>query len=194
MNGDIFKFTFEEGINHILTWEALDHILFIAALCAAYTWREWKRVLLLVTAFTLGHSVTLILTSLGYINFPVDWVEFLIPITIVVTAATQLMRRDETTAPGFLLYFFALGFGFIHGMAYGAAGIGSLYERNDAVTAVLGFNLGVEAAQVCVVAVLLLFSFIFVTMLKLRQKTWKWGILLPTLVYALFLTYKNFPS
>jgi hypothetical protein len=194
MQETVFTTWFKEGIGHILTLEALDHILFIAVLCAACTLAEWKKLLILVTAFTLGHSITLVLTAFGYINVNRSWVEFLIPLTIAATAAVQLYRPGPKQGRLPLIYLFALCFGFIHGMAYGAGQIGSLYEGREAIMAVLGFNTGVEVAQLCVVAVFLLLSFIFVKVLSLSHRIWQLLILCPSLAYAVYLAVKNFPS
>ena len=75
-----FTLYFNLGVEHILTPDALDHILFVTALCLRYMWKDWKKVVVLVTAFTIGHSVTLALSALNYINFNTDWIEFLIPL------------------------------------------------------------------------------------------------------------------
>ena len=81
-----FKLYFGIGTQHILTWEAMDHILFVGALCLRYLVKDWKKVVVLVTAFTIGHSITLVLSALGLVHFATRWIEFLIPITIVATA------------------------------------------------------------------------------------------------------------
>src|SRR6201986_4922038 len=88
-----FKLYFDIGIHHILTWEAMDHILFVAALCLRYLTRDWKKVIVLVTAFTLGHSITLALSALGLVHFATRWIEFLIPLTIVATTINNLLQK-----------------------------------------------------------------------------------------------------
>ena len=91
-----FRFYFSLGWGHIMSWEALDHLLFITALAAIYLLKDWKQVLVLVTAFTLGHSLTLALSVLDIIRFPSNWVEFLIPCTIVITAISNLFQKKFT--------------------------------------------------------------------------------------------------
>src|SRR5579872_3939397 len=116
-----FNLYFGIGIHHILTWEAMDHILFVAALCLRYLLRDWRKVIVLVTAFTIGHSTTLALSALGLVHFPTRWIEFLIPITILATAFNNLLQRSgqmEHPSRLPLIYFFALFFGFIHGLAF----------------------------------------------------------------------------
>ena len=92
-----FRFYFTLGWEHIISWDALDHLLFIAALSAIYLLKDWKQVLILVTAFTIGHSLTLALSVLDVFRFPDKWVEFLIPCTIVVTAFTNLFQKKIHT-------------------------------------------------------------------------------------------------
>jgi len=169
-----FNLYFRLGTEHILTWEALDHILFVAALCLRYLLKDWRKVVILVTAFTIGHSITLALSAAGLIHIPTRWIEFLIPLTIVVTALNNLGQRTNqvehpTKLP--LIYFFALFFGLIHGMAYANTFL-SLEGREGLVLHLLAFNLGIEAAQLLVVAVILLISFIFVQLVKLRRLWW----------------------
>ena len=80
-----FILYFQLGWNHIISLDALDHLLFIAALSCLYNLRDWRKVLILITSFTVGHSLTLALSSLNIIKFNNDWIEFLIPLTIVIT-------------------------------------------------------------------------------------------------------------
>src|ERR1700753_98754 len=112
-----FNLYFSLGTEHILTWEAMDHILFVAALCLRYLIKDWKKVAILVTAFTIGHSATLALSALGYVHFSTKWIEFLIPITIVATAINNLLQKrsaDSKQQRLPVIYFFALFFGLIH--------------------------------------------------------------------------------
>ena len=109
----IFSFYFGWGWHHIMSWEALDHLLFITALAAIYLLKDWKQVLVLVTAFTIGHSLTLALSVLDIIRFPSNWVEFLIPCTIVVTAISNLFQKKFTPKSIRINYFLALFFGLI---------------------------------------------------------------------------------
>lgn len=106
-----FGFYFGTGWGHIITTEALDHILFIVALAAIYTLRDWKQVLILVTAFTIGHSITLALSSLNVIRVPIDWVEFLVPVTIVLTGIANLFVKNFSPKSIRVNYFLALFLG-----------------------------------------------------------------------------------
>ena len=88
-----FNLYFGLGVEHILTWDALDHILFVSALCLRYKLNDWKKVAILVTAFTIGHSLTLILSVLGYVTVSVPWIEFMIALTIAGTALINLFFK-----------------------------------------------------------------------------------------------------
>src|SRR4051812_19628131 len=91
-----FSLYFKLGADHILTPEAMDHILFVAALCLRYLWTDWKKVAVLVTAFTIGHSITLALSALAYVHVPARLIEFLIPLTIAATAINNLAQKNTT--------------------------------------------------------------------------------------------------
>src|SRR5690606_2369216 len=143
---------FTLGLEHILTWEALDHILFVSALCLRYTWRDWKKIAVLVTAFTIGHSLTLVLSSLHYIRFATDWIEFLIPLTILTTAFNTFFYKGPGKTERLpVIYFFALFFGLIHGLAY-ASTILDLEGSNGLLVSIFAFNTGIELGQLLVVA------------------------------------------
>src|SRR6476619_4762814 len=116
-----FGFYFRLGWEHIMSIEALDHILFVLVLAAIYLLTDWRQVLVLVTAFTIGHSLTLALTILKIIHVPSGWIEFLIPCTIVATAITYLFQKKFTPRSVRINYFLALFFGLIHGMGFANA-------------------------------------------------------------------------
>src|SRR4051794_25092732 len=113
-----FALYFKTGWQHIISWNALDHILFIIALAAIYLVANWKQVLVLVTAFTIGHSLTLALSVYDIIRFSSQWVEFLIPCTIVATAVFNFRAKDYKPRSLRINYFLALFFGLIHGMGF----------------------------------------------------------------------------
>src|SRR6516164_7245664 len=169
-----FKLYLRLGTEHILTWEALDHILFVTALCLRYLLKDWKKVVILVTAFTIGHSITLGLSALGLVRFSTRWIEFLIPLTIIATVINNLMLKSwQVDKPSRLpvIYFFALFFGLIHGLAYANTFL-SLEGKEGLVLHLLAFNLGIECAQLLVVGIVLLVSFIFVQQFKLSRFWW----------------------
>jgi hypothetical protein len=190
-----FKLYFDIGLGHILTWEAMDHILFVAALCLRYLMKDWRKVVILVTAFTIGHSITLALSAIGLVHFATRWIEFLIPLTIVATAINNLVQRPgQVEHPSRLpvIYFFALFFGLIHGLAF-ANSLLSLVGKEGIVVPLLAFNLGIEAAQLLVVAIILLISFIFVQLMKVRRVWWIRGISALVLLASLKMAFERWP-
>ena len=167
-----FKFYFGLGWEHILSWEALDHLLFITVLATIYVLKDWKQVLILVTAFTIGHSVTLVLSVLDIIRFPSNWVEFLIPCTIVITAISNLFQKKFTPKSIRINYFLALFFGLIHGMGFANTIRFMLAKDQSMGWGMFGFNIGLEAGQIIVVSIILFISFIFMNLLKINRREW----------------------
>jgi len=190
---DDFKLYFGLGIDHILTWEAMDHILFVAALCLRYLWTDWKKVAVLVTAFTIGHSITLALSALNYVHVPARWIEFLIPLTIAATALNNLVQKKTTQAKKLpLIYFFALFFGLIHGLAYASSFL-DLEGKEGLVPHLFAFNVGIELAQLVVVTAVLFVSFIIVQLLKISRITWIRVASLSVLAVSIYMAIKRFP-
>lgn len=188
-----FTLYFGLGTDHILTWEAMDHILFVAALCLRYGWKDWKKVAVLVTAFTIGHSATLALSALNYIQVNPKWIEFLIPITIAFTAINNLLQQKEAAQKKLpLIYFFALFFGLIHGLAYASAFL-DLEGKEGLVAHLFAFNVGIELAQLLVVAAVLLISFVLVELLKISKSGWIRVASLLILAVSLYMAFQRFP-
>jgi hypothetical protein len=190
-----FNLYFRLGTEHILTWEAMDHLLFVTALCLRYLIKDWKKVIVLVTAFTIGHTITLALSALGYIQLPTKWIEFLIPVTIIATAINNLVQKlSQVEIPSKLplIYFFALFFGLIHGMAYANTFL-SLEGKVGLVPHLLAFNLGIEVAQLLVVAIILLISFIFVQVLGFPRLWWVRSASTLILIASVKMAFERFP-
>jgi hypothetical protein len=169
-----FSMYFSLGRRHIADLNGYDHILFITALCLTYGFRDWRKVLVLVTAFTIGHSITLALSTLHYIWVPTHWIEFLIPVTIMVTALTDIIRPDPLHQGKFpLIYYYALFFGLIHGMGF-ANGLRSLLGRTENIIVPLfAFNVGLEVGQLLIVAIALSVSFVFVRFIRVPARNWQ---------------------
>ncbi len=171
-----FGIYFGLGREHILDYKnGYDHILFVLALCAVYLIRDWKKILILVTAFTIGHSITLALATLQIISVNTNWVEFLIPLTIFVTAFSNLFRKDDGINKKNIQinYFFALFFGLIHGMGFSNYLRAILGKSESIASPLLAFNLGLELGQIIVVILFLLISYILVDWLRVSRKDWK---------------------
>ncbi|MEO8760163.1 MAG: HupE/UreJ family protein [Bacteroidia bacterium] len=157
------------GFNHILDWQGYDHILFVTVLCAAYSFTEWKKVLILVTAFTIGHSLTLALSVLDVLKIPSAIIEFLIPVTIVITALTNIITRNKPAQKTNPIYFLALFFGFIHGMGFSYLLKSLLGKEQSVIMPLFSFNLGLELGQMLIVAVVLLISLFLTSFLKVKK-------------------------
>src|SRR5476649_498380 len=156
-----FVFYFGLGWHHIISLGALDHQLFILALASVYTFKNIKQVLILVTAFTVGHSLTLALSVMDIIRFSSKWVEFLIPCTIFITALNNLIQIDKKGASAKINYYLALGFGLIHGMGFANA-IRIMLAKDETIgMGLFGFNIGLEVGQITVVAIILVLAWVF---------------------------------
>ncbi|AZI25130.1 HupE/UreJ family protein [Pedobacter sp. G11] len=167
-----FIFYFKLGWEHIISTDALDHQLFILALVAIYSYTNLKQVLILVTAFTIGHSLTLLLSVMDVIRFDSKWVEFLIPCTIVITAVSNLFRRNFSMKSVKVNYFLALGFGLIHGMGFANSIRMMLAKDQNIGWGLFGFNVGLEAGQVFMVLIILIITFIIFNYTQIKRLSW----------------------
>jgi len=171
-----FQLYFTLGKDHILDYlNGYDHILFVVALCAVYLSRDWKRILILVTAFTIGHSITLALSTLVIISVDSKLVEFLIPVTIFITAFGNLFKNEERYSPKLIQtnYLFALFFGLIHGMGFSNYLKAILGKDQSIFTQLLAFNLGLEFGQIVIVGIFMVVSFLLVDLINISRRDWK---------------------
>ncbi len=166
-----FKVYFELGLSHIADITAYDHIVFLIALCAIYTLSQWRNVLILVTAFTIGHCITLVLSGMKYVSFPAEIIEFLIPVTIFLTAIFNVASKSMS---GAMLpkYTMALLFGLIHGLGFSNFFKSLLGKNTDIVFPLFSFNVGIETGQIFIVLILLLMGWIAMNILKMKQRSW----------------------
>jgi len=160
------------GLDHITSWKALDHILFIIALSSIYSLADWKQVLILVTSFTIGHSITLALSVFDIIRFSNDWVEFLIPCTIVITAVINLFQYNFTYRSISIHYALALFFGLIHGMGFANTLRFILAKDQHIGISLFAFNIGLEVGQVIIVVMILIIAFLIIQYLKVSRREW----------------------
>lgn len=137
------------GFHHVVSLGALDHILFLLALAAVYRPSDWREGFWVITAFTVGHSLTLALVVTRVVELPGQWIEFLIPVTIVLTCAANLLSaRADTPRPGRRRAIYAILFGLVHGAGF-ADYLRSMF-LDHIVVPLVGFNLGIEAGQIVV--------------------------------------------
>ncbi len=184
---------FKEGWKHIISTGALDHQLFLLALASLYTIKDWKPVLILVTAFTIGHSITLALSAFQIINIDSDLVEFLIPCTIAITAASNFFYKDLSPKAIRLNYFLALIFGTAHGLGFANFIRFTLAEGQNIGWPLLQFNLGLEAGQIVFVLAVLLLAYFFIHTLRLNRRWWIWIISAGVFVVALKMAIERYP-
>ncbi|BDD08183.1 hypothetical protein FUAX_06150 [Fulvitalea axinellae] len=180
-----FEIFFKLGIEHILDLNGYDHLLFIVALCTVYALKDWKKMFALATAFTLGHSITLALATFELVSFPSDIIEFLIPVTIIITAVVNLFRKESSPGPypysrannGIgVSYFFATFFGLVHGLGFSNY-LRSMLGKSSSITSeLIAFNLGIEVAQLVIVLVFLLVSYILVSLGGIKRREWNVGV------------------
>jgi hypothetical protein len=188
-----FGLYFTWGWQHIISGDALDHQLFIAALAAIYLLKDWRQVLVLVTAFTIGHSLTLALSVFDIIKFSSRWVEFLIPCTIVITALSNLFQKQFTPKTIRINYFLALGFGLIHGMGFANAIRFAIAKDQSLGWSLFGFNLGLEAGQIFVVVCILLLTQLIINVFKVERKNWVIFLSAAVFSLALKMTIERIP-
>jgi hypothetical protein len=183
----MFQSYLELGFDHILDFNGYDHILFLVALCAAYSTPDWKKILILVTAFTVGHSITLALSSLSIITINADLIELLIPVTILITALLNLIlvpRPDRRVRPQ---YFMALFFGFIHGMGFSNYFKALLGREAEIILPLFAFNLGVELGQICIVGMILVLNYLAVRIARVPQRIWNLTVSLVAVCLAIYM-------
>ena len=186
-----FATYFKLGRLHITDIQAYDHMLFLVALCAIFSIGRWKPLLILITGFTLGHSLTLALAGLDVVRFPVKIVETLIPITIILTALYNLRRGPvevgEKISWGH--YGLATFFGLIHGMGFSFLLRAMMMPgaEGEFVWQLLAFNLGIEVGQIMIVAGILLLSYLFINQFKLSKRLWNKILSGAAILISLFL-------
>lgn len=187
-----FWIFFEKGLRHILNLFAYDHILFLIALTVPYAFKDWKRLLLLVSVFTLGHTLALLLSVFGIIIIKGNFTEFLIPITILIVAVFNLFTAGKSakTESISIIGFITLFFGIIHGLGF-AGYFQSLLGGNakPKLLPVLEISLGIESAQIIVIFIVLILSYIVQTFFRFSKRDWTLvmsafviGVVLPMII------------
>ncbi len=191
----LFELYFKLGLQHIADLKGYDHILFILVLCAVYSFKEWRRVLILITAFTIGHSLTLALATLDLIRVDGDVIEFLIPLTIFITALANVLSRNQSvpTFQYYLKYTAALFFGLIHGLGFSNYLRSLLGSEKGLLLPLFSFNIGIEVGQLLIVTIIMLLTFLLVDLLKFPRRDWHILLSGAGMGISLILMFERFP-
>jgi len=190
---DEFQLYINLGLKHVLDWKAYDHVLFLIVLTVFYSFKDWKKVLWLITAFTLGHTLSLTLAAYNIIYVKMAIVEFLIPLTILITAIYNIFKVKSPPKNININAFFALLFGLIHGLGFSSYFKILVDESEDKLLPLIEFAIGIEIAQITVVLFVLLFSFVVQNIFKRTKRDWVMivsaiviGIVIPMLIERKF--------
>ncbi len=191
----VFELYLRLGIDHIANLRGYDHILFIVALSIVYPLKQWRKLLILVTAFTIGHSTTLALATLNIIKIPTDIIEFLIPVTIFFTALGNIIQKSEKIGEGShrFKYAAAMFFGLIHGLGFSNYLRGMLGKEDNMIMPLFAFNVGIELGQITIVLVVIGITLLAVDMLGAKRRDWTLVFSGIALGISLLLAVQRFP-
>ncbi|TGV00343.1 HupE/UreJ family protein [Flavivirga rizhaonensis] len=169
-----FWFNVEYGINHVLDINAYDHVLFLIVLTVPYVFKDWRRVLLLVSIFTLGHTLSLVLAAYNVVRVNAQIIEFLIPITILVVALFNVFTAGKGAQKEKVgvLFLSTLFFGLIHGLGFAREFQMFLGDSDNKLVLLLEFALGIELAQVIIVFIVLFLGYIVQTIFRFSKRDW----------------------
>lgn len=185
----VFELYLRLGFKHIIDFAGYDHIVFVLVLCAGYRFNEIKKVLLLITAFTIGHSITLALSTLKIILVPAPIIEFLIPVTIFITAVSNLVSSNHQKRQ--FVYSFALFFGLIHGLGFSNYLKQLLGTETNILSPLLAFNIGLEIGHIVILTSYFTAMLLIIKAANINQKLWQSGISIAAVLVALFLIFQN---
>ena len=167
-------FNIEYGMNHVLDINAYDHVLFLIVLTVPYIFKDWKRVFLLVSTFTLGHTLSLVLAAYNIVRVNGALIEFLIPITILVVALFNVFTAGKGGQKGKVgvLFFSTLFFGLIHGLGFAREFHMLAGQTDNILLLLIEFALGIEIAQVIIVFVVLFLGYLMQTLFRFSKRDW----------------------
>ncbi|MBM1105379.1 HupE/UreJ family protein [Aurantibacter crassamenti] len=190
-----FWFYIELGFWHVLDFSAYDHILFLAALTVPFVFKNWKSVLLLATLFTVAHCTSLALSVYGIVTMDTTLIEFLIPVTICLTAVFNIIFAKSTNENGtFVLHFLAAGFfGLIHGFGFSNYFRMLMAEETDKLTSLLGFATGIEFSQIIIILAVLELAHIVQTLLLVERSFYIIGASILLFLVTIPMLFETFP-
>ena len=188
-----FWFYFKLGFDHVLDPRGLDHFYFLIALTLPFMFREWQKLLIWVSIFTLGHTLSLFASNFKWILVDGKWVEFLIPITIGITCLSVLFKQRNTVSKASWINSITLFFGIIHGFGFGRYFRMISIEDENAAISLLEFALGVEFAQLIIVLSMLLINFLVIRVFGFKIQKWELIVAALILSQAISMTVENWP-
>lgn len=172
-----FNTWFATGIQHITDFNGYDHILFLIVLCSGYSITQWKNIVLNITAFTIGHSLTLALSLVNIIVIDSTLIEFLIPITIIITCLYNLKNRNTVfLKTQRITYWVTACFGLIHGLGFATLLKQMLNKQQSIVMPLFSFNLGLEVGQLLIITVIILLSLLLTFIFRIKQPNWNFFV------------------
>ena len=188
-----FWFYFKLGFYHVLDPGGLDHFYFLIALTLPFLFSKWRRLLLWVTIFTIGHTISLLASHFKLILFDGKWIEFLIPITIGITCLSVLFKEKKISLKSIWISSITLFFGIIHGFGFGRYFRMISINDENAVISLLKFALGVEAAQIIIVVSMLLINFFAIVILGFKTQKWELIVAAMVLSQSFSMAFENWP-
>ena len=161
------------GLNHVLDLSAYDHILFLIVLAVVFSFNQWKKVLWLVTLFTIGHSLTLALSAYGILKIRMDLIEFLIPLTIFITGIMNILTaKKSSSGKENINLIFAVFFGLVHGLGFSNYFRMMVGKEEDKLFPLLEFAIGIEAAQIIIVIGILVIGTLLQNFFRVTKRDW----------------------
>jgi ABC-type antimicrobial peptide transport system permease subunit len=191
----VFQLYLRLGIDHIADIQSYDHILFVVSLCIIYPIKQWKKLLILITAFTIGHTSTLVLATLQIVKIPTDIIEFLIPVTIFMTALGNVLQKSDKFSAVSHRYKYALAmfFGLIHGLGFSNYLRSMLSKEEGLFLPLLSFNIGIELGQILIVLIIIGLTIFAVDMLGTKRREWNLIFSGASMGIALTMAIERFP-
>lgn len=191
-----FSLWFKTGVLHITDWQGYDHMLFLLITMGVFIWRDIKTVLTNITGFTVGHSITLILSTLEFIHYSSVLIEILIPTTIAISAILQLFTLNKTPSKNdqTIQFSIILIFGLIHGMGFSTLLKSMLGKEESIVQPLLAFNLGIEFGQILIVSILLTISTLCCKIWHIKSRDFKLFIAAFVLSLSLKMIIERIPA
>ena len=188
-----FWFYFKLGFYHVLDPNGLDHFYFLIALTLPFMFNQWRRLLIWITIFTIGHTISLLTSHFKLILFDGKWIEFLIPITIGITCVSVLFKEKKISIKSIWISSITLFFGIIHGFGFGRYFRMISINDDSAVLSLLKFAVGVEAAQIIIVLSMLLINFFAIVILGFKTQKWELIVAAMVLSQSFSMAFENWP-